>query len=154
MDHEFFTHQLEEGQVGWDWFSLQLNDNTELMLFRIRRRNSSVDPYSSGTYIDSDGRPVHLRKQDFSLTPEGDSWKNPASGAVYPVRWRVSVPKLQIEVQATTLLNSQELAGPSQRIPAYWEGAIDLDGHRGAAALVGSGYLEMTGYGKALGAGR
>jgi predicted secreted hydrolase len=154
MDHEFFTHQLEDGQVGWDWFSLQLNDDTELMLFRIRRKDSSVDPYSSGTYIDSSGHSLHLSRQDFSLAPEAGSWKSPISQAVYPVRWRVSVPKLQIEVEATTLLKSQELSGPSQLIPTYWEGAIDVNGHKGGATLTGSGYLEMTGYDKALGAGR
>ena len=44
MDHEFFTHQLENSQVGWDWFSVQLDDNTELMLFRIRRKDGSTDP--------------------------------------------------------------------------------------------------------------
>jgi predicted secreted hydrolase len=36
IDRAFFTHQLEAQQVGWDWLSLQLSDNTELMLFHIR----------------------------------------------------------------------------------------------------------------------
>jgi predicted secreted hydrolase len=146
MDHEFFTQQLEEGQVGWDWFSLQLNDDTELMLFRIRRKDSSVDPYSAGTYIDASGRSVHLAKQDFSLVPTEDSWTSTVSSAVYPVHWRVLVPKLRIELEVTTPLKSQELSGHSQLVPTYWEGAIDLKGQRGEAGLEGSGYLEMTGY--------
>src|ERR1700760_2887039 len=53
MDHEFFTHQLESGQIGWDWFSVQLADNTELMLYRIRRKDGSVDPFSAGTFVDA-----------------------------------------------------------------------------------------------------
>ena len=32
MDHEFFTHQLDASESGWDWLSLQLDDNTELTL--------------------------------------------------------------------------------------------------------------------------
>lgn len=154
MDHEFFTKQLQEGQAGWDWFSLQLNDNTELMLFRIRRKDSSGEPYFSGTYIDSNGRSLHLSKQDFLLTPETESWTSPVTHAVYPVRWKISILKLQIELEATTLLKSQELSGQSQLIPTYWEGAIELDGHKGGAPLKGSGYLEMTGYDKPLEAGR
>ncbi len=47
MDHEFFTEQLDASQIGWDWFSLQLDDNTELMLFRLRRKDGADDPYSS-----------------------------------------------------------------------------------------------------------
>jgi predicted secreted hydrolase len=69
MDHEWFTHQLEPGQVGWDWFSIQLDDRTDLMLFQLRREDGTVEPYSSGTHIDSQGRPRHLSRQDFSLRP-------------------------------------------------------------------------------------
>ena len=65
MDHEFFTHQLESDQVGWDWFSIQLVDNTELMLFRIRRKDGAVDPYSAGTYVDAHGASTHLRVERF-----------------------------------------------------------------------------------------
>jgi predicted secreted hydrolase len=154
MDHEFFTEQLEKDQVGWDWLSLQLNDDTELMLFRIRRKDSSIDPYSAGTYIDAGGRSFHLGKQDFSLIPAEDSWKSPVTGAIYPVRWKILVPKLKIELDVTTRLDSQELSGKSQLIPSYWEGAIDLDGRRGGADLRGSGYLEMTGYDRAVVLGR
>ena len=45
MDHEWFTHQLESAQVGWDWFSAQLDDGADVMLFQLRRRDGSIDPY-------------------------------------------------------------------------------------------------------------
>ncbi len=61
MDHEFFTTQLEPGQTGWDWLSLQFEDRTELMLFHIRRKDGSIDPYSAGTYVDAEGKTTHLR---------------------------------------------------------------------------------------------
>jgi len=154
MDHEFFTHQLGNDQVGWDWFSLQLSDNTELMLFQIRRRDGSVDPFSAGTYIDPSGHSNHLRKEDFSLLPEGESWKSSVTGAVYPMRWRIIVPKLEIELEATTPLNSEELSGQSKMVPNYWEGAIDLKGYEGKSGLTGVGYLEMTGYDHAVDFGR
>ena len=69
MDHEFFTHELSSGQIGWDWLSLQLADNTELMIFHIRRRDGSVDPHSAGTYVDAQGKTTHLRESDFVLEP-------------------------------------------------------------------------------------
>jgi predicted secreted hydrolase len=146
MDHEFFTHQLEEQQVGWDWLSLQLSDNTELMLFRIRRKDGSIDPFSAGTYIDSGGRSVHLEVSDFSLTPVGETWTSPITSAKYPVRWRVEIPKLGLALEVSTPLKSQELSGSSRLAPSYWEGAIAIGGHRGAGEIKGVGYLEMTGY--------
>ena len=150
MDHEFFTHQLGADQAGWDWFSLQLADNTELMLFQIRRKDASIDPYSAGTFVGAQGRSEHLAQTDFMLTPMGESWKSPETSATYPVRWKIVIPKLGIELEANTPLKSQELSGQSKLIPNYWEGAISVSGHKAGSPLTGVGYLEMTGYDRAV----
>jgi predicted secreted hydrolase len=150
MDHEFFTNQLEAAQAGWDWFSLQLADNSELMLFQIRRKDGSVDPFSAGTFVDAQGKSQHLANTDFTLTPLGDTWESPATSATYPVRWKIAIPKLGIELNADTALKSQELSGQSRLIPNYWEGAISVLGRKGSSPLNGVGYLEMTGYDRAV----
>jgi predicted secreted hydrolase len=150
MDHEFFTHQLEPDQVGWDWLSLQLGDNTELMLFRIRRKDGSLDPFSSGTYVDAQGKSTHLRAADFILQPLAQSWTSPATRANYPIAWKIVIPKLEIELEAHTSLAAQELTGKTNIAPSYWEGAITLGGRRGNMPLGGVGYLEMTGYDRAV----
>jgi predicted secreted hydrolase len=169
MDHEFFTHQLDADQVGWDWFSIQFDDHSELMLFHIRRKDGSIDPYSAGTYIDPQGRTTHLQNSDFTLQPIAsgsdrtagtqtssgsaaanrtapDTWRSPVSSAVYPIHWEISVPKLDLSVEATTPLPSQELSGPTNITPTYWEGATSLTGTRNSTKITGVGYLEMTGY--------
>jgi len=146
MDHEFFTHQLQPSQTGWDWLSLQLEDHTEVMLFHIRRKDGSIDPYSAGTYVDANGKTTHLRTADFTLQPAGEFWTSPLTGARYPTRWRVAIPKLSIELEAKTPLESQELTGKTKLAPNYWEGAIVLTGQRNSQPLRGMGYLEMTGY--------
>ncbi len=150
MDHEFFTHQLEQDQVGWDWLSLQLEDNTELMLFRIRRKDGSVDPFSAGTCVDAQGKSTHLRANEFTLQPLAQTWTSPSTHATYPIAWNIRIPKLEIELEARTSLASQELTGKTKIAPSYWEGAIILGGHRGKIPLNGVGYLEMTGYDRAV----
>jgi predicted secreted hydrolase len=139
MDHEFFTHQLEDSQTGWDWFSLQLANNTELMLFRIRRKDGSADPYSAGTFVDAQGRAHHLTRDQFSLDPIR-RWN------AYPVDWKIRVPSLDLALDATTPLDSQELKSTNSYGPSYWEGAINLSGTESTKPLQGVGYLEMTGY--------
>ena len=146
MDHEFFTHQLDPDQSGWDWLSLQFEDASELMLFRIRRRDGSVDPFSAGTYVDTSGRSVHLRKAEFELQPVHRTWTSKASGAVYPLRWHIAVPSLGIDGEVSTRLPNQEITGRTPRIPSYWEGAIIFQGSRNHGSQSGRGYLEMTGY--------
>jgi predicted secreted hydrolase len=149
MDHEFFTHQLERDQIGWDWFSVQLSDNTELMLFRIRRRDGSVDPFSAATFVDASGKSTHLRAADISLQPDGATWTSPVTKATYPIQWKIAVPKLGLDLGVKTTLPSQELVGGPGNgtlTPSYWEGSVTYDGTREGAKIQGVGYLEMTGY--------
>ena len=146
MDHEFFTHQLDEDQVGWDWISIQLQDNTELMLFNLRRKDGSIDPYSAGTFVDARGNSTHLRSDEFILAPAGDTWISPTTHAAYPLRWKISVPKFGIALESSTLLRTQELTFSSGFLPAYWEGAVNLSGIKEGSQVSGVGYLEMTGY--------
>jgi predicted secreted hydrolase len=146
MDHEFFTHQLEPEQVGWDWLSLQLEDRTELMLFHIRRKDGSIDSHSAGTFVDAKGKIAHLRADEFSLHPLDDTWTSPITHAAYPIHWKIEVPRLGIGLEIKTPLPSQELTGRSKLMPSYWEGAITVIGRRDHSPLGGTGYLEMTGY--------
>jgi predicted secreted hydrolase len=148
MDHEFFTHQLASNQVGWDWFSIQLNDKTELMLFRIRRSDGSVDPYSAGTFIDANGTPTHLRSAEFTLQRLSEIWTSKVTHATYPIHWNITVPKFHIDLEAKTPLPSQELTSASEITPSYWEGVVTFEGQKAREPITGAGYLEMTGYDK------
>jgi predicted secreted hydrolase len=154
MDHEFFTHSMEAEQVGWDWLSVQLEDDTELMLYQFRRKDGSRDPFSSGTYVDAHGKSIHLTAADFRLAPMGETWASNVTGAKYPVAWIMEIPKLGLRLVATTRLKSQELGGGSKTAPSYWEGAIAIEGTSGSVSVRGVGYLEMTGYDRPLEMGR
>jgi predicted secreted hydrolase len=145
IDHEFFTGSMAANESGWDWLSIQLADNAELMLYRLRHKNGSIDPYSSGSYVDAYGKTQFLSAGDFTMTPAGaTSWTSPATKATYPLRWHVSIPRLNLEMDVTTPLKNQELTGKFGT--SYWEGAIDVAGDRDQSLLRGVGYLEMVGY--------
>lgn len=154
MDHEFFTHQLAPGQVGWDWLGIQLEDNTELMLFRIRRKDGTIDPFSAGTYVDARGDATHLGMRNFQLTPLAKTWASPFTRAVYPIEWKIAVPSLGLALDATTPLPQQEMTSTNPNMPGYWEGAVRFSGTRNGAPIRGIGYLEMTGYDRPVNLGR
>jgi predicted secreted hydrolase len=145
MDHEFFTHQLDPSQAGWNWFSLQLDDGSELMLFDLRHKGGTRDRFSAGTFVDPFGRATHLSMKDFSLAP-GAIWTSPETGGRYPIAWSISVPRLGFESQLSTSLPQQELEEKSGASPPYWEGAIHITGTLRSKPIQGVGYLEMTGY--------
>jgi predicted secreted hydrolase len=149
MDHEFGSSQLRENQQGWDWFSIQFDNDAELMLYQIRRRDGTPDLTSSGSLITSDGTVIHLRHDQMQVTPLG-SWHSPKSGATYPMGWRVAVPAFRIEVTLQPLLRDQELLTRGSTGVTYWEGAVDVSGRFDAVAIGGEGYVEMTGYDRAF----
>ncbi|HLI83632.1 MAG TPA: lipocalin-like domain-containing protein [Bryobacteraceae bacterium] len=142
MDHEWFTSQLAKNQVGWDWFSIQLDNGADLMLFRLRRADGSIDPHSAGTYIDPAGRATHLKQSDFTLAPL-DLWRSPHTHARYPVRWHIAVPAWNLSLEARAALPDQELPAENGIGNTYWEGSVQYSG-----SATGVGYLEMTGYAK------
>jgi predicted secreted hydrolase len=149
MDHEFGSSQLRESQSGWDWFSIQLDNETELMLYQIRRRDGTADVTSSGSLVTADGNVIHLRHDQFRVEPAG-KWRSAKSGATYPMGWRVSVPSFRIAVVLQPVLREQELVTKSSTHVTYWEGAVTVEGSSDATAVQGEGYVEMTGYDRAF----
>jgi predicted secreted hydrolase len=145
MDHEFGSNQLREDQVGWDWFSIQLDNQTELMLYLMRRKDGSVDPYSSGTLVNANGTTKRLALSDYRVEIL-DRWKSPKSDAVYPMKWKVTIPTQAIELEIAPAFPEQELiTNRSTRVP-YWEGAVSIKGSVRSKPITGHGYVEMTGY--------
>jgi predicted secreted hydrolase len=142
FDHEWSTSVLGPNAVGWDWFSLQLSDGRELMLFLVRLETGGVEAVSGGTLVERDGslRPVKL--SDFSLEPSGATWTSPVTQAVYPLGWRVRVPSAAIEVMVEPFFPAQEM----QLSVNYWEGAVRVSGVSGGQPVTGQGYVELTGY--------
>jgi len=145
MDHEFSTAPLEPGTVGWDWFSIQLADRSEFMIFLLRKENGGLNPASSGSYIDSLGALRHLDRSYFDVQVT-DTWRSKASGAVYPSGWRIQIPLLGIEVDVTSNLPDQEMQTSASTGVTYWEGSVSAKGVKGGSPIEGQGYVELTGY--------
>lgn len=145
MDHEFGSSFLEATQAGWDWLSIQLDDGSELMVYRLRTSGGTPDPHSSGTLVDPAGRSRRLGVADYALRP-GREWRSPESGARYPVEWRVDVPGARLTLDVRATFDAQEMRTEETTTVTYWEGAIDVRGTRDGQPVTGRGYLEMTGY--------
>ena len=145
MDHEFSTSALGEDQVGWDWFSLQLNNDTEIMLFTLRKEDGSIDRFSSATLILADGRAQRFNANQFIVEVK-EQWLSPKTGAVYPSRWQIFIPEVDILLDVRPLIPDQELVVSY----IYWEGAVFAQGNMGDQAVSGYGYVELTGYGQSM----
>jgi predicted secreted hydrolase len=149
MDHEFGSSALRENQQGWDWFSVQLDNDTELMLYQIRRADGTPDVTSSGSLITSDGHVIHLRHDQMRIATTR-RWRSRRSRATYPMGWKISIPSLRLSLSLESLLDDQELVTRASTQVTYWEGAVRATGSLENNAVSGKGYVEMTGYDRAF----
>jgi predicted secreted hydrolase len=151
MDHEFGSSILSEDQAGWDWFSIQLDDGTDLMLFHLRRKDGTFEqPF--GTFVGKDGKSLYLRGRQI-LIASTDTWSSKRTGAVYPSRWTLKIPSQGIKLDVVPLVSDQELSNAKSTGIIYWEGAVKARGSRRGKKIQGRGYVELTGYADSM-AGR
>ncbi|MGH2523011.1 MAG: lipocalin family protein, partial [Anaerolineales bacterium] len=145
FDHEWSTSALGAGVVGWDWFSLQLNDGREVMFYALRRADGSMEPVSGGALVEADGRATRFDASDVQIETLAH-WRSPQTKADYPSRWRMTIPSAQIELSIEPWLAAQEM-----RVSfPYWEGAVRFSGTSRGLAVSGNGYIELTGYASSL----
>jgi len=143
LDREWSTSALSEGQAGWDWLALQLDDGWDLMLYQLRRGDGTADAFSAGTLVAPDGVYIALTwGEDVTLAATG-TWTSPIDGADYPTGWRVEVPGRGWSLSVEPRISNQELDLAFR----YWEGAVSVEGvGEGGGAVSGRGYVELTGY--------
>ena len=136
LDREFFNQLLDSSQIGWDWFSLQLDSGEDIMVFQVRSTDGST--YKSGTYVGPDGQSKPLT--DINLTPR-TYWTSQKSQHRYPIEWEIQLPSLNKTFTVKARFNDQELFTTIPFPFFYWEGQSTVTGSESGRA-----YLEMVGY--------
>ncbi|MGJ3243610.1 MAG: lipocalin-like domain-containing protein [Opitutales bacterium] len=151
MDHEISSNQLGDNQVGWDWTAIHLHDGTEIMAYRLRRKDGSTDPYSFFNWVAADGTVTTVNADAFTWQGGGD-WTSPNTGGTYPIAPTLTATHPETGLTETYRLEplgrDLELAGTLGGI-AYWEGPCRVRNAEGA--VIGDAFLELTGYAQDLG---
>ncbi len=145
MDREFGTWTPTEKQKGWDWFSIQLDEGTDIMVYQLRDSRNNVSDYSAGVFVEKDGTYEHLPYPEFHVTPTGD-WKSENSGATYPSGWNIEIPSRGVSLSVTPVVRNQELDTRGTTMIVYWEGACLVAGNVGGNDVTGNAYVELVGY--------
>jgi predicted secreted hydrolase len=140
MDREWSTSALDKDQAGWDWFALQLNDNTEIMYYQMRKRDGTPDRFSKGVIVDADGQSKPIKREDVVLNVT-NHW-TASTENIYPSGWTLEIPNENISLSVFPRIKNQ-LMDVSVR---YWEGAVEIEGMKNKKPILGKGYVELTGY--------
>tara|TARA_B100000886_G_C20400124_1_gene482170 strand:+ start:73 stop:1110 length:1038 start_codon:yes stop_codon:yes gene_type:complete len=132
LDREWSSQPLSENQLGWDWFSLSLDNGAKLMGFQLRQTDGLN--FSSSSWIEPDGSITSYGYNEFVAEPVKES--NVYDKKI-PTEWRLKLKDQNLDV-IVKALNPNSWMNLS--IP-YWEGPVAVSGSHS-----GLGYLEMTGY--------
>jgi predicted secreted hydrolase len=150
MDREWGTSALGRDLAGWDWFALHLEDGRDFMFYQLRRRDGGPAEWSAGVLVDARGWTHPLGADDVRIETRG-TWRSPRSNVAYPAGWRLVDRRDGLTFELEPRIADQEL----DVSPRYWEGAVKVRGLEGSRAILGSGYVELVGYGeRRLGAKR
>lgn len=143
MDHQWGNFLTLAG-TGWDWYSIQLDNHTEYMLYIIR--DAQQRPVSAfGTVIGADGIAREIAPAAIQTQALG-TWTSPHTGGVYPSGWIVEIASPHATLRVIPQLKDQELVTASSTGIAYWEGAVEVRGEVNERTVHGVGYVELTGY--------
>jgi predicted secreted hydrolase len=82
MDHQWGNFVVA-GAGGWDWYSLQFDDQTELMLYVLRAAGGETTGVY-GTRVLADGTDLELSPGSVTSEPIG-SWTSPHTGPCIPL---------------------------------------------------------------------
>lgn len=143
LDHEWSSTVLSPDAVGWDWLGANLSDGSALMAFKVRARDGSK-VWAHAALRDARGAVTSFDPSQVDFSPQRQ-WRSPRTGTSYPVSTIVKTGAMQWSLDP--LMDDQELDSSQSTGAVYWEGAVTVsrDGH-----AAGHGYLELTGYNKAL----
>jgi predicted secreted hydrolase len=140
FDRELSSRALSEKEKGWDWFSIQLDDGREAMIYLMRKKDGSLDRYSSGTLVYKNGKYRHLSIDDFKVKGKS-SYKSHKTGAEYPLVRDIEIPSQGLKLRIIPLMEDQEFIATGSTGNYYWEGTCKVEG-----SATGRAYMEMTGY--------
>jgi predicted secreted hydrolase len=142
MDHQWGKFDVFASN-GWDWFSIQLEDQTEVMLYFLHDKEGRTT-MTAATVVDEYG--CARQASGVEVRPTG-SWKSPHTDATYPMGWEVTVGSEDLELTLVPTVLDQEIDARDTTLNTYWEGAVDVTGTRRGRAVTGDAYVELAGYG-------
>jgi predicted secreted hydrolase len=143
LDHEWSSSYMDERAVGWDWVGLNLDDGAALTAFRMREPKGGA-LWAGGAFRSASGARTSFGPRDIDLAPLRE-WQSARTGVRYPVAWRLRAAGLELTLEP--LMDDQESDSRASVGAIYWEGAVRAVADR---KVVGRGYLELTGYHRAM----
>ena len=141
-DRQWNAGDMYSKHISWDWSAMNLSDSTELMIYRVFDQKSNQIELG-GTYINKNLSTLTLKSEDITFDPIA-YWTSPKSKKIYPIKWSINIPKINLNAELTATYPNQELTVKKWLTIFYWEGMCQLSGTKDNQKINGDAYLEMN----------
>lgn len=151
-DHEFGCpppekkkdkSETDKDEVSWNWFAFQFNNGWCFTAYDLHNNKTDSREGSLAILIDPKGNRHQL--QEFTMAPIGEQWASTRTFVEYPISWEIVVPEFQLKIETKAIFPNQEFATVISK-PAFWEGAMQMEGTMSGKKIKGNGYLERHGF--------
>lgn len=140
----WFDHQWGDftpHDDGWDWFALQFEDGSSVMIFAIHDQITGEKMYKAGSWMTAKGDTINIDGESITLEPT-KTWRSQATGREYPVQWRLKLSApYSVDLRMKAIVDNAEYDARDTTTNIYWEGPVSISGDKR-----GRGYMELTGY--------
>jgi len=141
MDHQWMNFVPAMVERSYEWLSVQLDNDTEVVLWQVINPDESIESRHL-TMMLSDNSVYHT--QDLALE-KTDTWVSPETGREYGIQWRVREETHDLDLVIKARYPEQEIQ-MSEALGfthALWEGRTTALGHLASKAVSGTGYAEL-----------
>lgn len=126
-----------KGNGGWNWFSIQLNNNTQYMIYFVQNPSGAIVNKFATRVVNGVSSPISSSALGLTTL---SYWISPTSLYPYPAKWLISLPEGTMTV--TPLVQNQELVWPGHR--TYFEGDSEVSGVLNSQVVTGRAYAEVN----------
>lgn len=135
--------RFDASMVGWNWISVQFDDNTELSVYP--EQYVCLNKSAGDHAITIGPRGERVCYTQFTLT-ELAHWQSPITFVEYPTAWRLQIPEAEIDLEVKVAFDDQEVVTLIAR-NSFYEGRVNVRGQKRGRAVTGVGFVERSGIG-------
>jgi len=134
-DHQWSNYGNSDDE--WEWFSIQLDDDREILCFNYRNKNSKK-VITKGYFVDDKNKKI----KDIVISPTKHYWKSKQTDSKYCTKYFISSKKMNLFLECNAINKNQEIIFGEI---SYWEGPISVKGTIDNKKVKGNGFMELVG---------
>lgn len=142
-DHESGSAGFGPEIGGWDWFSIQFANGSELMVYGLRDHQGALTRHACATRVSCDGNTQQYGVGQIQLEPL-DWWESPSTGSVYATGWRLRLGETDADLRIRACVRCCEIDARGSAGIIYWDGPATVGGTWQGSCLEGRAYIEQV----------